>query len=355
MVKIVLKQLRKDKRAILGGGFLLFFFFITLFAEVIAPYRYDFEDRKRVYHPPVRIHIIHEGRLHLPFVYLYTQIKKDGRIHYVPLKEHIYPLRFFVKGQPYKLFGLFWTRWRFFGVEEPARVFLLGSDWNGRCIFSRILYGARVSISCALIAVVISFFIGMLIGGISGYFGGVFDAFCMRIVEVFICMPSFYLLLALRAIFPMDISSQTSYILIVLILSFVGWASLARVIRGIVLSIREHLYIMAAKALGLGTFRILMHHVLPQTFSYAIVAATLSIPGYILSESALSLLGLGISEPYASWGNMLAKAMSVSEMMLHPWILTPGLFIFISVLAFNLLGEALRDAIDPYTMYLKRG
>jgi peptide/nickel transport system permease protein len=199
----------------------------------------------------------------------------------------------------------------------------------------------------------ISFSIGMIIGGISGYFGGWVDAVLMRVVELIMSFPSFYLILALRAAFPIDLPSTSVYLLIVMILSFIGWAGLARVIRGIVLSIREREYVIAAKALGVKNFWIIVRHTLPNTISYAIVAATLSIPGYILGESALSLLGLGINEPQASWGNMLARAMSLSELVNHPWILSPGFLIFIAVMAFNFLGDGLRDAFDPHGVISK--
>jgi peptide/nickel transport system permease protein len=223
----------------------------------------------------------------------------------------------------------------------------LGSDWNGRDILSRLIYGSRVSLSIGLLGVMISFTIGMIVGGISGYFGGRLDTFLMRLVEVIMCFPDFYLMLALRAAFPLELPSTVIYLLIVGIMSFIGWAGMARVIRGIVLSVREREYVLAAKAYGVTHIAIIIKHVLPNTFSYAIVAATLSIPGYILGEAALSLLGLGINEPHASWGNMLTAAMNLSDMVQHPWILVPGIAIFVTVMAFNLLGDGLRDAFDP--------
>jgi peptide/nickel transport system permease protein len=266
---------------------------------------------------------------------------------YLPIKEKIYPIRLFYRGDEYKLFGLFRLNLHLFGVDKPAKIHIFGSDWNGRDIFSRLLYAGRISLSIGILAVLLSFAIGMIIGGIAGYFGGLIDNLLMRIVEVIMSFPGFYLLLALRAVFPLGLSSSTVYILIVLIMSFIGWASLARVIRGIVLSIKEREYILAAKALGKHPLKIILSDILPNTCSYAIVAATLSIPMYILSESALSLLGLGITEPQASWGNMLTKAMNISDMTQHPWILIPGFFIFLAVMGYNLLGDGLRDAFDP--------
>src|SRR3989338_6798407 len=199
------------------------------------------------------------------------------------------------------------------------------------------------SLLSGLIGVFISFIIGLFIGGISGYYGGKIDNFLMRICEMFMMVPGFYLMLALRAAFPPNLSSMQIYLLIIIIFSFIGWASLARVVRGMSISLREREYVLAAKAIGLSDFAIIVKHILPHTLSYSIIAIMLSIPGYILGESALSLIGLGIQDPYASWGNLLSDSMSISQIRFHPWILIPGAFIFITVMAFNLLGDGLRD------------
>jgi peptide/nickel transport system permease protein len=238
-------------------------------------------------------------------------------------------------------------RTRLFGVDEPAKIYLLGADYRGRDLFSRILYGSRVSLSIGFVGVAVSFSVGMLVGGISGFFGGRTDNLLMRLCEMVMMIPGFYLMLALRAAFPPDLSSVEVYLMIVLIMSFIGWAGLARVIRGMVLSIREKEFVTAAHASGQGSLRIIVRHILPNTLSYVIVAVTLSIPSYILGESALSLIGLGIQEPYASWGNLLSEAMNIAEIKFHPWILIPGLFIFVTVMSFNFLGDGLRDAFDP--------
>jgi peptide/nickel transport system permease protein len=346
----------RHRLAVFGGLVLLCLYFIALFADFLAPYPYDFECRKKPYHPPVRIHFFDERGFSLrPFIYNYkTIITKDYEKKYVPIKDKRYYIHLFHRGEPYKFLWIFPTRIHLFGTEEPAHIFLLGSDWNGRDIFSRLVYGSRISLSVGLLGVLISFTIGLFIGGIAGYFGGTVDFILMRIVELIMCFPSFYLMIALRAAFPLGLPSTQVYLLIILIMSLIGWAGLARVIRGIVLSVRENEYVKAAKAIGVGQLRIIIHHALPNTFSYAIVAATLSIPGYILGESALSLLGLGITEPQASWGNMLTKAMSLSDLLNHPWILTPGVAIFIAIMGFNLLGDGLRDAFDPRTVVTKR-
>ncbi|MBL8013541.1 MAG: ABC transporter permease, partial [Candidatus Omnitrophica bacterium] len=236
---------------------------------------------------------------------------------------------------------------RLFGVEAPSRIFILGADSRGRDIFSRILYGARISLSIGIIGVVISFVLGMIIGGIAGYCGGWVDNWLMRICEMLMMVPGFYLLLAFRAAVPDSFNSVQTYIVIVVILSMIGWPSLARIIRGMCLTLRERDYVLAAKLMGVSDLKIIVTHLLPHTVSYTIFAVMLAIPGYILGESALSLIGLGIQDPYASWGNMLTDAMSIVRIQLAPWILWPVLFIFATVLCFNVIGDALRDCLDP--------
>ena len=258
-----------------------------------------------------------------------------------------YPLRLFAEGDEYKLFGFVPARHHLFGVEQGGRIYLLGADARGRDLFSRLLYGGRVSLSIGLIGVLISFSIGLVVGGIAGYYGGRVDNVLMRLCEMFMMVPGFYLLLALRAAVPDDFSSVEVYFAIIFILSLIGWAGLARIIRGMCLSLRERDYVLAARSLGLSNFRIILRHILPHTLSYSIFAVMLSIPGYILGESALSLIGLGIQDPFASWGNMLSDAMSIIRIKFAPWILFPALFIFLTVLCFNVIGNALRDCLDP--------
>lgn len=335
--------------ALIGGAILLFLYMGALFAGFIAPYSYLTENRKEPYHPPTPLHFVDDqGNFSFnPFVYNYTLELKEGERTYTTHKEKKYYLKLFVRGAPYKFLGLFPSNIHLFGVAPPADLFILGSDWNGRDILSRIIHGSRISLSIGLLGVAISLSLGLIVGALSGYYGGRTDTIIMRIVELLMSFPSFYFMLALRATFPLAMPSITVYLMIVTILAFLGWPGLARVIRGMTLSLKQREYILATKALGGGTPRILFRHLLPQTFSYALVAATLSIPAYILGESALSLLGLGIMEPYASWGNMLKRAMSVTEIQLHPWILFPGAFIFITVMAFNFVGDGLRDVLDP--------
>jgi len=335
-----------NRKTALAGCLILFLLYLTAaLAEFFTPYNFDTESRRKSYHPPTTIHF--DGRF---YVHNYRAELEEGKKSFTPLPAKRYYLKFFSHGYRYKLLGVLPADIHLFTVDSPANIFLLGSDWNGRDIFSRIIYGSRISLSVGLLGVSISLFFGLIIGGLSGYFGGKIDTVVMRLVELLMSIPAFYLMLALRGVFPLAMSSITIYVMIVLILSFLGWPGLARVIRGMVLSIRERPYIAATQALGGGTCRILFRHLLPQTFSYTIVTASLSIPAYILGESALSLLGLGIMEPHASWGNMLTRAMSISNLRFHPWILWPGMFIFITVMAFNFLGDGLRDILDPRSL-----
>ncbi|WP_457638661.1 ABC transporter permease [Persephonella sp.] len=343
----IIRYIKKNKLAYMSLYILGILYFLAIFADFISPYPYDFQHRDTPYHPPTQIHFFDEkGNFHLrPFVYGYKLVDpvfKKYQIDYSQ-KHHIY---FFVRGEKHYLLGFIPTDIHLFGVKE-GKIFLLGADHLGRDIFSRLLYGGRISLSIGIVGVLVSFTIGAVVGGISGYFGGRIDNILMRISEIVMSFPGFYLMLALRAVFPITLSSIQVYFLIVIILSFIGWAGLARVIRGMVLSIREQEFVLAAKSYGASSLRIIVRHIIPNTFSYLLIAATLSIPGYILGESALSLLGLGIQEPYASWGNMLAAARSISAVSQYPWILSPGIAIFITILAFNLLGDALRDALDP--------
>jgi len=320
----------------------------ALFADFIAPYSFKDEDRSYSYCPPSRIQLWHDGKISRPFIYGTKLTYNDlhARV-YVTDQTQSYPIRFFYRAESYRWLGLIPFSRHLFGVDAPSRIYLFGADARGRDVFSRILYGAQVSLSIGLIGVAISFSLGLLIGGIAGYYGGWLDNILMRLCEMLMMVPGFYLLLALRAAVPDNFSSLQVYCAIVVILSFIAWASWARIIRGMCLSLREREYVLAAKTMGVSDFKIILVHLLPHTFSYTIFAVMLSIPGYILGESGLSLIGLGIQDPYASWGNMLTDAMSIVRIQFAPWILVPAFFIFITVLCFNIIGDTLRDCLDP--------
>ncbi len=321
----------------------------ALFADFLAPYAFSNEDRTFSYAPPSKIHLRDEhGRWRSPFIYGRTiTFNEFHKREYKDQIEQKYSLQFFIKGDPYKILWLIPCSLHFFGAKDDGRFYLLGADARGRDMFSRLLHGAKVSLSIGIIGVLISFTIGLLVGGAAGYYGGTVDDVLMRMCEMFMLFPGFYLLLALRAVVPANFNSVQVYFAIIVILSFIGWASLARVIRGMCLSLREREFVLAAKTMGLSDLTIIVRHILPHTLSYSLIAVMLSIPGYILAESSLSLIGLGIQDPYASWGNLLAEAMGIVKIKFAPWILWPGFFIFITVMCFNVVGDALRDALDP--------
>jgi peptide/nickel transport system permease protein len=330
-------------RALTASSVLAFLYVVAFLAPFLSPYEPSSQSLAETYHPPSRIFWEH-GSLR---VQVYRNVDPTADL-YVPWQGHSVPLRFFVHGFRYRFLGLFSSDLHLFGVDPPARVYLLGSDSTGRDVFSRLLYGARVSLSIGLIGVALTTLLGLLIGGLSGYFGGVWDSLAMRTSELLMAIPGLYLLLALRAAFASHFSSDQMYILILVILSFIGWSSPARVLRGLVLSLREMPFVEAARALGLSPWKILWRHLLPNMTSYLLVSATLSIPGYILGEAALSFLGIGIQEPSASWGLMLAQAQDIKVFALNFWwLLSPGIAIALTVVSFNALGDALRDAVDP--------
>lgn len=346
----ILNKIYKDKFAFVALILLLLLYVIILFADFIAPYSNYYSNRQMSYAPPSKIYTIDEkGNLSLPYTYNYVREFEPTLMQtiYKQDRSQKYYLKLFPKGEKYKLLGLLPTDRHLFGVENGGQLYLLGTDINGRDVFSRLLYGGRISMTVGFLSLFIVFPIGLLYGGVSGYFGGLVDNIMMRFAEAVMAIPSFYLLIILAAILPSGMTSYQRFALIVVILALIGWAGFARVVRGMVLSIKNEEFVLAEKTLGASNIRIILKHILPQTTSYVIIAMTLSVPSYILAESGLSFLGLGIQQPDASWGNMLKEAQEFTNILYRPWLLAPGGLIFIAVLSFNLLGDAIRDVLDP--------
>lgn len=343
-------KFKKHKLANFGGVLVLLFYMLAIFSEFFAPVHFTTYNEQYVYAPPQMIHFFHEGKL-IPHVYGYKferdpiSYKKTWEID----ESVIVPLRFFNRGDPYKLWGLIPGDIHLVGpVNTGDPFYLLGADKSGRDVFSRIIYSARVSLTVGLVGVAISFTIGILVGGISGLVGGVLDNLIQRLIEILMSIPTLPVWLALAAMVPLSWSALRVYFMITVILSIVGWMGLARVVRSKFLSLREEDFIMAAQLDGVPRGRMITKHMLPSFLSHIIASVTLSIPGMILGETALSFLGLGLRPPVVSWGVMLQDTQKVAVIAIYPWLLFPALAVVIVVLALNFLGDGLRDAADPY-------
>jgi peptide/nickel transport system permease protein len=349
-IRQAFRKLRRDKLAFTYLLILIALYLSVALADFLAPSSEQWFDRALAKAPPTPVYLLDEnGRPSWPYVFRYTRNYDLSTFTqtYTPDTSRKYYLRFFVDGEPYRLFGLIPGRLRLVGVDAPGQLSLLGNDINGRDIFSRMLYGGQISLTIGFLSLFIVFPVGMIYGGISGYFGGRLDNAMMRFAEIMMSIPTLYLLVGLAVALPPGLSSTARFAMVTLILAFVRWAGLARVIRGMVLSIRKNEFVEAGQAIGLGSLPIIIRHVLPQLTSYVLVALTLGVPGYILAESGLSFLGLGIQPPDASWGNMLKEAQDIGNIIERPLMLTPGFLIFIAVLAFNGVGDAIRDILDP--------
>ncbi len=350
------RKLKKHKLARLSMIILGILYFCALFGNFIAPYGLEEFDGLYRNSSPTKIHFVYEGEFVGPYVYkLEKNIdKKTFTVTYTENTQEYYPIEFFVHGTEYKFLGLFRTDLHLFGVGEGssggtgAKVMLFGADSLGRDLFSRVLYGSQVSLTIPFASAIISFFLGILIGSLSGYFGGMFDIIVQRIIEVIGAVPQIPLWMALSVAIPAGISTIRMYFYMTLVLSFINWTGMARVVRGKMLSLKNEDYVMAARLSGVSTWHIIWRHMVPGFMSYLIVSMTMSIPGSIVGETSMSYLGLGIKSPATSWGVLLQEASSVTEIASNPHKLIPILFVVVTVLAYNFLGDGLRDAADPY-------
>ncbi len=345
-------RFKKHKLAVLGMIILCILYTIAIFAEFFCTQDPFKEDKDRVFLPPTKIHFVDEnGRFHLvPFVYG-LKFERDPITWekvYTEDKTKRYPIRLFVRGNRYRLWGIFGSDIHLFGIDEPNILFLFGTDNLGRDLYSRIIMASRISLSVGLIGVFLSFTLGIILGGISGYYSGTVDMAIQRIIDFLISLPTLPLWMALAAALPPDWSAVKVYFGITIILSLFGWCGTARTVRGKVLELREEDFVTAARLAGASESRIILRHILPSTASLLIVSITMSIPGMILGETALSFLGLGLRPPVVSWGVLLQQAQNFRTLVLHPWLLIPSFFVIITVVAFNFMGDGLRDAMDPY-------
>ena len=335
-----------QKRFTWAIWFLLAIHVVVLLAGFIAPYSFDTQARLYPYAPPTRLHFFDcQGKFHLrPFVYV-TKISEEALIGYTPDCSQPAGVHFFVRGDRYKLLGIFDSNLHLFGVQPSAGMFLLGTDGFGRDQFSRLLYGGQVSLFAGLAAAGLSVVAGLLLGAIAGMYGGLVDDVAMRFAEIFITVPWFYLLIAVRAFLPLQISPVTAFILVVSVIGVVGWGRPARLVRGVILSARERNFVLAARGFGASNAYLLRRHLIPLTFRVVLTQMTVLIPTFILAEVILSFLGLGVGEPFPSWGNMLASAQQYHVLISYWWMLLPGLVPIPVFLAYHSLAEKLQERV----------
>ena len=343
-------KFRRHKPALISGIFLSLLYLSILISEFLAPYNLHTRHADHIYAPPQKIHLFHNGELRAPFVYGYDfKLNMENlKREYVPNPEKIQTIRWFCSGDSYKFWGVVPGNFHIVCPAEKGSLFLLGTDRLGRDVLSRIVYGARISLTIGLLGVGVSLILGIVIGGMAGYYGGLFDVVSQRLIEVIQSIPSIPLWLALAAILPITWSPIVVYFGITVILGLLDWTGLARTVRSKLLALREEDYVSAAQVMGASSFRIVSRHLIPGFASHLIATATIAIPTMILGETTLSFLGLGLRAPITSWGVLLTEAQNINAVALYPWLLWPVLPVILVVLAYNFFGDGLRDAADPY-------
>ncbi|MEM6901664.1 MAG: ABC transporter permease [Pseudomonadota bacterium] len=348
--RLVWLKLKQHRLAIVSAVILLLLYLMAIFAEPLAPYAQDTRNSGHVLAPPQAIHLFHDGEFIGPFVYGYTQTLDMENLQrvYTPNPDKVQPLRFFCEGDRYQFWGLFEASGHLVCPAVDGTLFLLGTDRLGRDVLSRIIYGARISLTVGLIGIAVSLFLGILIGGLAGYFGGWVDGVVQRVIETIRSLPELPLWMALSAAVPVSWSPILVFFSITIILGLIDWTGLARAVRSKLLALREEDFASAARLLGAKPRRIIFKHLVPNFSSHIIASATLAIPSMILGETALSYLGLGLRPPINSWGVLLTEAQDINIVVLYPWLMLPVVPVIIAILAFNFLGDGLRDAADPY-------